>query len=416
MTDASSSNELDNLIGREIVVAPGNDTDLFSKGVSFDGQKYDERQAELNGLAKHYAEDPEGLVSELNNRIAKRWDDDFGLSFTHLSGLDLRGLKLKGVAEKIAISASDLRGANLEGAHLNAAIFTATNLDDVQARGADMDNVVAPAASFRGADLSHISSVDGLYNLAIFDEQTLLRGANMTNAYLIGAHGLTLQGLQSMARNVAARVIQKDQPEYLSSSETLRNALSARFTDVEGQEMPDLHAAKVIGGINLASKLLGSRRFDGAVLYDATLTGARLTDSNITGSFWNEIRAKGASLAGVHAAGLIVMDSLFEDVDARGIWLPGGLVVGSNLRGIDMTKANLGGTVFVSTDLRDGTLTDANMGGMVVIEGRAPALHGDQTKDANILKTNQLPEAVIPLVARLSHLAVGDSALQREIE
>lgn len=387
----------------------------FNVGVQLDIPKMEARQAEIDGiLAKNYR-NPDYRVRDLNAKIAKEWDDDFGISYIHIAGASLPGLEMHGAAEKMAFSANDAPNANFEGASLTASVFTATSLPGLRARGATMDDALFGLASLEGADMEDVSAVDVQFNFADLTD-IKGRGAILTSSFLIATRGLTQEIFGDIADVAAARALIQESTG-LKSSEKLRHVLSDRFIDTQAEDvLRDLDPVRILRGVKIANALPDQKNLEGVVLDDMILTGTRLPGRQMTGSLWHRVHGRGMVLRGMKAAGLVVVNSDLQDSDASRLWVPGMFAANTNLRNMSMPGANLGGAVLLNAVMENMDLENSNMDGMVLVGGRPPELDSETRKRLKITELDKLPSRVADNIMRLGMLSISTTQAAPELE
>lgn len=401
----SDGTGLERALGGELEATDAMST--FTTGVPFNAEtagRIEARQAEIDGILAHEYKDPADRVRDLNLMIASA-DDDVGISYAHIAAVELPGLEIHGVAEKLAFSAVHAPNANFESGRLNASVFTASNLQSLRARGANMDDIVAPLSSFAGAELPDVSMLNSVLNFADIKDARL-RGSILASSYLVGTLGLA-EVFNEAGDITAARVLLHG-AGVTHPSEILRNALADRFMDVEaGDMLSSLDPVRILRGSRVANALPDVKRLDGVVLDDLVLTNTQLPGRNMTGSVWHNIHGRGVSLRGTKAAGTVVINSDLQDGDASHFWGPGMFAINSNLRGMPMPRSNMGGAVFYNVDLEGADTEGGNFDGVVIVGGKAPEFEQETRNRLKIVGLGDLPAAVAANIVRLGALSVS---------
>ncbi len=389
----------------------------FSTGVPFDLAKVEARQDDIDGILASF--DDQSVVSELNRKMASDWDDDFGISYTHIAGRSLPGLQIHGIAEKVAFSANDMTGADFESAQLTASIFTGSILRGANLKGATLDSVVAPLSIFEEAELHDVSAIDIILNFARVNGMRG-RGLNIVSSYLIGTQGISEEMLREFADISAARLLIPPSQDTESKSlfKTLGKVLSNRFSDVNDKDLvKDLDPVEIVRNFNLAKKLVDQKRLEGMVFDDVILTEARMAGRQMAGTVWNSIHGRGLTLRATKASGLVVFGSQLQDGDFTSLWAPGMFAVNTSFRDTPTRNANLGGSIFYQTDLTGVDLEDTNLDGVVIIGGSAPELSDYQKSHVRIASLEKLPELVATNISRFGgQLALGSNDQQHQPE
>jgi len=396
----------DNTPGRELeptlsqALAATEPTKILNTGVPFDLAKIEERQGEIDEILES-PRSPEEHAKELNKRIADKWNDDFGISFLYISGVELPGLKINGVAEGLVLTGDHLPGADFRGAHMRTSVLTGSTLPGLQAQGADLDASIFTLTSLPGADLRDVTAIDTIFNFADITNLQAA-GADLTSSYLIGVRGLTPRIVEQIALLRAARyLIPKDQEEEQPTT-VLQNTLAAGYsTGVDGV-LQDLDAVKIIRNENMAGKLLAQGNLEGVIFDDVTLSRTRMAGQSLVGSVFHNLHAGGVNLRGAKLSGVFALNSYLQSADLNRAWVPGMLMAGGSLRKAQIPGGNVAGAVFLNVDMENMDTDGTSFDGTIIIGGTPPDIEENMGKRLRIVRDlSQLPK---PVAANIQNL------------
>ena len=365
-----------------------------------------ERQAELDDIIE-FAGSPEQASRELNHRFNTDWDDEQGLAFLHIIGVELPGLEIHGRAEGLVISASKLDGANFEGADLEASVFAMSVLRGLRARGANLNMALLPFSEISG-DFTDAQAVDANFNLARL--RINAHRANFANAFMIGTTGLTTQNLEEARFNHAV-LLGHQQPgtRALTPAQTLSRALAGGFSVAKGEETPSYRTAVVHQGVDARYRLAAARNAEGQLWYGVDISDARLTEFNLVAGVLGDVSMARANANGMRAPGLITIDnSTMRGIKARQAWMPGSVHIGTDFTGADFTDIHMPGSVLVEPVLTGVIAENANIDGMAVVTTdpkHANELQEQTNTKMRVLEPSTLPSEVSKIVARTTRLS-----------
>ena len=389
------------------------ESDVLSTGVPFNLALTIERQSEIDGILAKNEANPEKAAQELNARIEGQWSDDYGISYSHISGKELPGLEIHGIAQKTALAGNHFPGANFEQADMFGSIFTATSMPELNARGANFNDSLFPMASIVGANLEDASAIDSVFTFADLTN-TNVRGANFAATYLVGTKGLSGDADFTGARSI----VLGEAVEQSDAYERLRNVLATRFSSQNAPRiLENLDPVRIFRAVRHINDILEVQRLEGAVIDDAVLTNARLTGQDMTGAVWHRLHARGAVLRASRASGLVAIESSLQGADLSNVWLPGAVVVRSVLREANLSRANIAGTLIYETDLSKARLDNANIDGAIVIGGRLPGLSDEDRSRLTVVDSiQQLPPPVATAVMKFAAISLAASRSNASLE
>lgn len=236
-----------------------------------------------------------------------------------------------------------------------------SDLDDVEARGANFTNAYLEGASISchprsrplygsacanltGADLS-LSELQGAdLSNAILQGATFSR-ANLLNANLANAR---LRGANLYYANLQGADLSSAQLQ--EADMTIARLLSA---DLSRASLQGAHISKaVLQGTNLS----------GANLQGADLIGALMQGADLVGT-----RMQGANLRAVSLQGANLLGAGMQGADLGGARLQGSDLRATSMQGTDFWSSNLEGT-----DLRGAAMEGSNLRGIKVFRTRCP--------------------------------------------
>jgi len=213
----------------------------------------------------------------------------------------------------IDLACADLRGINFKNAILQGAVLTRARLEGADFRG----------ASLAQADLREANCQGAIFHQADMAETNLdssdLSGANLHEADLskCSLRGATLSGVRA---------------EW------------AIFANAD-LSRADLEAAR-----------LESADLSGCRLHEADLSRANLTSASLAHCWGRKVRAEGAVVGKLKAAGAILPEGDFRQITGEeSIW------EGAQLYGADFSGSHLPGAEFSSAYLGSASLCEANL-------------------------------------------------------
>lgn len=376
------------------------------------------RQAEIDGILES-AKTPDHASEELNARFNGDWDDEQGLAFLHILGVDLPNLEIHGRAKGLVISSSRLVNPNFSGADLEASIFSMSVLKGINARGANLNMAVMPFSQLSG-DLTDVQAVDANFNLATLAVRA--HRANFTNAFLIGTAGVTPKNLEEARFKHAVFTGPQQQRARSASSQvqTLRRALAGSFNEAKGEQPTQYRMPVVHQGVDARYGLEAARTAEGQLWYGVDLSDARLAEFKLVASVLADVSMARANASSMRAPGLVTIEgSTFSGISAREAWMPGSVHVGTDFTNADFTDMHMPGSVLVAPMIAGIIAEGANVDGMVIVTDspkHAEAMQEQTNTRMTILKPSDLTTEVMSIITKAKSIPVSGSSSQRALK
>lgn len=373
--------------------------------------KIESRQADIDGVLS-MSDDPEKRAKEIN-ALATKWDDETGLSFLHILGVELPGLEIHGVAKGLVISASHLIEPDFRGADLEASVFSASVLSDLRATNANLAMSIWSLARVNG-DMSGADAVDSNFNLAQL--QVAMKRTRLLGSFMIGTKGLTSQNVREADfRHVTFLPKTTGGRSRRNTSNILKSALSARFLDArEGGETTPVRYAEVYTDMQARSALQSGAIAEGQAWVGGDLSDSRLVGAELNGSVLDDVGLQRVRATELIAAGLITLLCSMDGMDATHSWAPGSVHIYPSLNDAIISGGNWAGSVLVDPSLRDIAAVRTNMDGAVIISDKPQNQLVEQVKGRiTVISAAELSTPVNSLLtaaANVKNVSSGASA------
>lgn len=316
----------------------------------------------------------------------------FGRSRGRESTVQVAGFMISAVISFMAVTAlayefyfMTLPGLQHEWSYWASVVSTMTALAAIARYGTSQRNLVTAIFAVAVAFVSIVVGADGNFEgvgvglvvILVGGAAIILAGAGGNAAAIVGV----LVGAVGMAAFSLARVTEASAPRILAPYALSIILAEVVFLGLYGHlairvREQDSRFRQMVG---LQAKIasLGSTRFDGANLSEASLratcmSGVRVSNANLTRTNWKE------------ASGLedcIHEDAVLSQPTVRG------LVSSRNGRGLSLVRADLHDVDLSSVDLRDANLKEANLTGALLTDA---VLTGACIEAWNVDKTTDL--------------------------
>ncbi len=390
--------------------------DLFkSERVAFDFERFEQRQGVVSDIVERHggSKDATEMVRALNEKF-KEWDDDFGISYLYISGVDFSSssepLEFHGKAQFLAFSGNDAPNCDFENADLTGAVWVGTYAPGSNFREATLSHALFNFCDLSGSDFTRATAYDIGLNFARIDA-IKSRGATFAGAYMMFTRGLVAKTLLEGGDFSSARTHVTDLIDGTGvASEDSAGIMAARFNtgnqteDVKlRQIVRQLRAAKVFNGDEYIGQLVSGQRLPGRLLNNVNLRDARLTGSEFEAGVWNKVHAPGVGLRNARIAGLTIASSKLDDADTEGLWAPAVAVFNTSVKNIEFDN-NIAGGLFANCDMTGVQFNErASLGGALVVGGRPPrGLDPEVASMVRVLEVGQMPPKAMELVAGAS--------------
>jgi len=261
------------------------------------------------------------------------------LSGLDLSGRDLRGWMLRGAhLEGALLEGADLReaelgevvapGASFTGANLEGADFTGAVLADAIFRGAQADGAAFESVYAPRADFSELGAKKARFSEAQLD------GARFDGAMLDGAY-FTEAGLHHVRFNGASMV-------------------DVRLYDADAREAVFDHAD------------ISEARADGLRMVGASCDETKADEAIMDGADLTDVRWRRASALKLSLNGTVATRAKLLALDMREAQFAEAQLEETDLRGCNLLAANFERALLCRTDLRQSNLHGAELSGAVL--------------------------------------------------